>query len=63
MPFVIHVNRVISHYSRHGHAMWATMLAKKLVNYVNMDNYILVKTTNNLVAMDVPCGQPCQLIN
>ncbi len=56
MPFVIHVNRVISHYSRNGCAMWATMSTNKLVNYVNMDNYMSAKPIDTLVILDMPIG-------
>ncbi len=41
-------------FSHSGHAMWATMLARKSINYVNMDNYMLAKPTNTLVIMDMP---------
>jgi len=64
MPFVIHVSWVISHSSHNGHAMWTIMLANKSVNYVNMDNYMSTQVRlDNLVIVDMPCGQPCQLRN
>ncbi len=39
----------VRQFSHSGHAIWATMSARKLVNYVNMDNYMLEKPTDTLV--------------
>jgi len=53
MSFGIHNSLIINHFNHNGCAMWATMLIKKLVNFVNMDNYILKKTIDVLVIMDM----------